>query len=104
MSPPSELACLYVAFPVALEEDILDLGHAVPDLPGLTVIDASGYGAGARLQTVEETVRGRARRRLLIAVASPDVLERFLAALRDALPTPDVAWWSVPVAAFGRLG
>lgn len=103
MTGPDSLACLYVAFPAALEEEILDLGHAATDLPGLTVVDASGYGAGARLQTLEETVRGRARRRVLIAVAPPAALDGFLTALRDALPTPDVAWWIVPVTAFGRL-
>jgi hypothetical protein len=97
------LACLYLAFPAALEEEILDICHAAPDLPGITVHEASGYGAGARLQTVEEAVRGRSRRRVLVAVAPPAVLATLVESLRAALPTPDVAWWQVPVAAFGRL-
>jgi hypothetical protein len=36
-------------------------------------------------------------------VASAEVCERVVTALREALPTPEAAYWIVPVIGFGRL-
>jgi hypothetical protein len=101
--PPGPLACLYLAFPEALEEEIVDHCHETPDLPGFTIVSAAGFGRGAQLRSVAETVLGRAHRRLLLVVATPPVLQALIRSLREALPSPDVAYWIVPVAEFGWL-
>jgi hypothetical protein len=97
------LACLYLAFPETLEEEIIDHCHETPDLPGFTIVTAAGFGRGAKLHSDSETVLGRARRRLPLVVAAPPVLQNLISSLREALPTPDVAYWIIPVAEFGWL-
>lgn len=99
----SPLVCLHVAFPRSIEEEVLDVCRAIPDAPGFTVVAADGFGQGSRLHTVRETVLGRAQRRLLFIVASAEVCERVVAALRESLPTPEAAYWVLPVIGFGRL-
>ncbi len=101
--PTTERVCLHVAFPRSIEEEVLDVCRAVPDMPGFTVVAADGFGQGARLNSVRETVLGRAQRRLLLIVADASLCERIVSALREALPTPDAAYWIVPVIGFGRL-
>ncbi len=97
------LWCLYVAFPRAIEEEILDVCQTIPNMPGFTVMTADGFGQGARLHTVRETVLGRAQRRLLMIVAAPEVCNRVIAELRLTLPNPETAYWVLPVVEFGRL-
>ncbi len=101
--PPPPLVCLHVAFPRSIEEEVLDVCQAIPDMPGFTVMAADGFGQGARLHTVRETVLGRARRGLLMIVASREMCERVVAALRAALPTPEAVYWMYAVTEFGRL-
>jgi nitrogen regulatory protein PII len=97
------LVCLHVAFPRSLEEEVLDVCRAIADMPGFTVIAADGFGQGAHLHTVRETVLGRAQRRLLMIVANRTICDRVVSALRHALPTPEAAYWVVAVSEFGRL-
>jgi hypothetical protein len=97
------LVCLHIAFPRSLEEEVLDVCQAIPDMPGFTVLAADGFGQGARLHTVRETVLGRAQRRLLMIVANRTICDSVVSALRDVLPTPEAAYWVVAVAEFGRL-
>ena len=97
------LSCLHVAFPRSLEEEVLDVCLALPDLPGFTVVEADGFGREARLHTVRETVLGRASRCLLMIVAGPEVCRDVIDALRTALPTPEAVYWLQSVNEFGRL-
>jgi hypothetical protein len=97
------LVCLHIAFPRSLEEEVLDVCQAIPDMPGFSVIAADGFGQGAHLHTVRETVLGRAQRRLLMIVANRTICDSVVSALRDALPTPEATYWVVAVAEFGRL-
>ena len=97
------LVSLQVAFPRLIEEDVLDVCRSAADAPGFTLIAAEGFGVGARLHTVRETVLGRAQRRLLVIVATPDACARVVAALREALPSPEATYWILPVIEFGRL-
>jgi hypothetical protein len=105
MSLPTSpsLSCLHVAFPRSIENEVLDVCQAIPDMPGFTVMAADGFGQGTRLHTVQETVLGRARRGLLMIVAPPEVCARVVAALRGALTTPEAVYWVLPVTDFGRL-
>lgn len=95
---------LTIAFPVALEEELLDCLLAQTQwVRGFSVLHAEGFGAGARLGSALENVRGRAHRRLVtILMARPNVAP-VLEALRQQFSSPEIAWWTSPVDGFGRL-
>jgi hypothetical protein len=98
------LVALHVAFPSAIEEEMIDFCHAQrAHFTGFTVMPAEGFGEAARLHTAVETVLGRARRRLLVTVLPDDRVEAVIAALRAALPSPEIVYWTLPVGRFGRL-
>ncbi|MCU0759569.1 MAG: DUF3240 family protein [Steroidobacteraceae bacterium] len=103
-SPADALVALHFAFPAAIEEEMIDFCHAQAALfSGFTMLDADGYGEAASLRTTVETVLGRARRKLLVTVLPQQRVEAALAALRAALPSPEIVYWALPVARFGRL-
>jgi hypothetical protein len=98
------LVALHLAFPATLEEEMVDFCHAQAALfSGFTMLDADGYGEAARLHTAVETVLGRARRKLLVTVLPARDVDAALAALRAALPSPEIVYWALHVARFGRL-
>jgi hypothetical protein len=97
------LVCLNLAFPETLEEEIIDLCRASPGIPGFTIVAAAGFGDGAALKSATETVLGRARRRLLLAVAPVTATRALIDHLRNTLPAPDVTFWTLPVGESGRL-
>ncbi len=95
---------LNLAFPAELEEEFIDLLRAHPgQVSGFTIMPAEGFGTGARLHTAMEQVRGRARRRLLQLLLAHGQVEPLLATMRERIPSREVAWWTQPVLAFGRL-
>jgi hypothetical protein len=96
---------LTLAVPIALEDEVLDTLRALPDLaPGFTLTRAEGLGAHIALDSAMEQVQGRARRVVVQMAVHQAHLPPLLAALRQALPTPQVAYWAVPLLTFGRLG
>jgi hypothetical protein len=97
------LVCLNLAFPEALEDEIIDLCHASPGIPEFTIVTAAGFGHGAALKSAAETVLGRARRRLLVAIAPATAIRELVDRLHSILPAPDVAFWTLPVGQYGRL-
>jgi hypothetical protein len=95
---------LHFAFPAAIEEDVIDFCHEHAELmPGFTMFAAEGFGASGRLLTAVETVMGRAHRRVLVAILAAADVEAVLVALRGAIPSHDVVYWTTPVEQFGRL-
>ena len=103
LPPPDCL--LTLAVPAALEDDVLDTLRALPHLaPGFTLTRAEGLGAHIALDTALEQVQGRARRVVVQMAVRQAHLQPLLDALRQALPTPQAAYWAVPLLAFGRLG
>lgn len=100
---PGELSCLMLAFPALLEDDILEICHDMEGIEGFSVLNAAGFGQGAVLRTVQEEVRGRAARKLLMTVAPGGRVMDLLAELSRRLPAPDVSWWITPVTGSGRL-
>ncbi len=102
-TPPDSLLTLVV--PSALEEDLLDLLRSQPRLtPGFTLVPAQGMGAHIHLAASMEQVQGRARRVLVQLVLRQVQIEPLIALLRQAFPTPQIAYWATPLLAFGRLG
>ena len=104
MSAPYDCQ-LTVAIPGDLEEDIVDVLRNLPDIvSGFSMVPAEGFGAGTRFVSTLEQVRGRARRRLVFILLPTAQVDAVLAALRQAVDSPEVAWWTQPVQRFGRLG
>ncbi|MEP7313161.1 MAG: DUF3240 family protein [Pseudomonadota bacterium] len=95
---------LTISCPAGLEEEFIDLLREHPQwVSGFTTLPAEGFGAGTRLHTSIEQVRGRSRRRLLQVLMVGDHLVPLIDALRTRIPSDEVAWWTLPVAGFGRF-
>jgi len=95
---------LNLALPVELEEELIDLLRGqVARVSGFSILPAEGFGAGARLVSAMEQVRGRSRRRVAQLLMRAEDVEPLLEAIRSALPSPEMVWWTVPVTGFGRF-
>ena len=95
---------LTLAIPVTLEEDVLNFLLRHPHwASGFSVIDADGMGQGASLLSAMEKVQGRAQRKLVLIAGMEADLRLLIAALGQEIRNRDVAWWTTPLGAFGRL-
>ncbi|SDD75398.1 DUF3240 family protein [Aquimonas voraii] len=95
---------LVLAYPRPAERQLLaELLDLEPGMGGFTTLLAEGHGSGFARASVQEQVRGRADRGLLLAVMPRETAERLLAGLRERLPSNEIAWWILPVESFGRL-
>jgi len=90
--------------PAALEEALVDLLLAMPDLAGgFTSGPADGHGTRVPLVGADENVRGRGKRvRIEIALESAAV-PALLDAIRHAMPGAPIHFWTVPILEFGSL-
>ena len=101
--PPYYLLTLVV--PTALEEDLLDMLRSQPRLaPGCTLIPAQGMGAHIHLASSMEQVQGLAQRVLVQLALAQAQVAPLIELLRQAFPTPQIAYWATPLLTFGRLG
>ncbi|MBP8205174.1 MAG: DUF3240 family protein [Giesbergeria sp.] len=104
-SRPQPDCLLTLAVPQTLEEEILDVLWAHPELvPGFTVLHGQGMGAHVALASSMEQVQGRARRVLVQVALQQAQLPTLIGALKQALPNPQIAYWVVPLLEFGRFG
>lgn len=95
---------LVMAYPRPAEHQLLaELLELEPAMGGFTTLLAEGHGSGFDRASVQEQVRGRADRGLLLAVMPRETVPRLLAGLRGRLPSSEIAWWILPVEGFGRL-
>jgi hypothetical protein len=95
---------LTLSCPAEVEEELIDLLREHPEwVSGFTSLAAEGFGSGTKLHSAMEQVRGRSRRRLLQVVLDASHVPLLLDVLRAALPSDEVAWWTVPVSGFGRF-
>jgi len=91
--------------PVELEDEMIDLLRALPDVvSGYSLLPAEGFGATTELTTMLEQVRGRSSQRMVQVLLHQTQVDAVLTALRSALPTPRIAWWVTPVGRCGSLG
>lgn len=96
---------LTIAYPRAAERQLLAaLLDVAPDLGGFTTFEAHGHGQGFERASIEEQVSGRAARAVLVAVMAEDAARALVAALRERLPSREIAYWLAPVLDFGRFG
>ena len=95
---------LNLALPVELEEELIDLlrGEGAR-VSGFSILPAEGFGAGARLVSAMEQVRGRSRRRVAQLLMHTQDVAPLVEVIRSALPSPEMVWWTVPVTGFGRF-
>lgn len=95
---------LMLALPAALEEEALDFLSSHPEwVNSFFLVRGEGFGSGATLRSTMEQVRGRAQRVLVMLLMEAPHREALLAGLREQFPSDEVAWWTLPVNAFGRL-
>jgi hypothetical protein len=95
---------LTLSCPAEIEEELIDLLREHPEwVSGFTSLAAEGFGSGTKLHSAMEQVRGRSRRRLLQVVMAHENVASLLDVLRAAIPSDEVAWWTVPVNGFGRF-
>jgi len=101
---PSGECLLTLVFPAALEEAIV--GHLLehPEwASGFTCIHVEGHGRSVPLRGSAELVRGRSKRLMAQIVISNGECRRLLDHFRETVPNPEVVFWTVPLAAYGRL-
>lgn len=95
---------LTLAVPERLTEELIDFLVDQTDLvDGLSLHAAEGMGSGTALLAPIEKVRGRARRTLLVILIDQAQAATLIERLRAQLPMREIAWWTTPVNAFGRL-
>lgn len=98
------LVLLTLAAPRALEEELMEQLLAHPEwASGFTLSHAEGHSHRHEHLSVQEQVRGRAARVRVEIVLETVQAQILVAHLGQRFPRPDVAWWTVPVAEFGRL-
>jgi hypothetical protein len=88
--------------PPGLEEDVVDLLLANPEIRGYQSYPIRGHGRIGAM-TVAEQVVGRRNRIQFEIVVDSDLLEATLQSLKAQFPTPDVIYWVLPVLRSGRL-
>ncbi|MCC6631790.1 MAG: DUF3240 family protein [Gammaproteobacteria bacterium] len=95
---------LTLSCPAEVEEELIDVLREHPEwVSGFTSLAAEGFGSGTSLHSAMEQVRGRSRRRLLQVVLHEANVLPLIDVLRAAIPSDEVAWWTMPVTGFGRF-
>lgn len=99
---PDTLLTLFV--PAALEESVIDLLLAAPaPAPGFTTGPADGHGAGVRLESTSECVRGRGRRVRFEIALDAHAVAPLREHLRAGLSGANVFFWTTPLLDCGTL-
>jgi hypothetical protein len=93
---------LRLNIPPGLEEDIVDLLLANPDIRGYQSFPIRGHGRVGAM-SIAEQVAGRRDRVQFEIVLDRSILEATLQSLKQSFPTPDVIYWVLPVLKSGRL-
>jgi hypothetical protein len=95
---------LTLVFPPAAEDHIIELLlNADPPLSGFTTWRAEGHGHDFGNASVRERVRGRVARGVLVLILPRARLSSVLEDIRSRAGIPNLAYWTEPIEAFGRL-
>ena len=96
--------CLTIVFPTSLEEQLVDHLLEHPEwVSGFGIGRMEGSGRSVPLQGVAERVRGRSARVQVQIVMNREDAVALVVHLKQSLPSPEVAFWIVPVLDFGRF-
>lgn len=95
---------LTLVFPPSLEEEVVGLLLEHPQWASRFVcFRADGHGQAMPLSGSAELVRGRTPRLIVQMIVVRTEVPRLLAQLREAVASPEVAYWMVELAESGRL-
>ena len=98
------LCKLTLVFPPSGEDVVVEfLLRAEPPINGFTTWVADGHGLDFTEASVNERVRGRVKRSVLVAVVSRQWVANLLDGLRENAGIADLTHWIEPVDSFGRL-
>lgn len=100
----SELRLLTLVVPPRLEENVIGLLLEHPHWAARFVcFRAEGHGQAMPLSGSAELVRGRSPRLMVQLVLGEEDMQALLARLREAVPSHEVAYWSLALKEAGTL-
>lgn len=103
-SPANPDCLLTVVFPPSLEENVIGLLLEHPQWAARFICaHVQGHGQAMMLAASADLVRGRAPRLMVQLVTGHAEVQALLAAFRKSVPSPEVAYWVVELAQYGRL-
>jgi len=95
---------LTLVFPPSLEENVIGLLLEHPQWAARFVcVHVQGHGQAMMLAASADLVRGRAPRLMVQLVTGHVEVQALLAAFRAAVPSPEIGYWVVELAEYGRL-
>lgn len=98
------LCKLTIAFPPAAEDLIVNLVlTSDPPLRGFTTLSAEGHGEDFSTATIQENVKGRVRRSLMVLILPRRRATALLDEIREKAAIPRLVYWTEAVEDFGRL-
>jgi len=96
--------CLTLILPRQLRDELFDyLGEQTDLVRGFTASDAAGHGAGVRLQSMTERVKGHADQIIVWIILLRSDAERLLDRIRTSFAGTNLVYWILPVAEFGTI-
>ncbi|WP_027551245.1 DUF3240 family protein [Bradyrhizobium sp. Cp5.3] len=100
----SAAVCITLILPRQLRAELFDYLNEQTDLvSGFTASDAAGHGAGVRLQSMAERVKGHADQVIVWIVLPRSDAERLLDRVRTSFAGTNLVYWILPVAEFGTI-
>jgi hypothetical protein len=95
---------LVLAYPSAAEDSLIDYMLALdPPLASFTTLSADGHGVDFSEATVNERVRGRVRRGLMLLILPKNDVPPLLEHIRSGINIQHLVYWIEPVEEFARL-
>ncbi|KQT29165.1 MULTISPECIES: DUF3240 family protein [Bradyrhizobium] len=96
--------CLTLIVPDQLREELLDYLTDQTDLvSGFTAAPGAGHGAGVRLQTAAERVKGHADQTAVQIILARSDASNLLDRLRASFGGTKLVYWILPVTEFGTI-
>lgn len=95
---------LTLVYPPAMQDSLIDFLLAQdPPLPGFTTFNADGHGVDFADASVNERVRGRVQRGLMLLILPRPYIAPLLEKIRTEIGVPHLVYWIEPVEEFARL-
>lgn len=96
--------CLTLIVPRQLRDELFDYLAEQSDLvSGFTSSDAAGHGAGVRLHSAAERVKGHADQAVVRVILSRIDAGRLIDQLRISFAGTKLVYWILPVTEFGII-
>jgi hypothetical protein len=96
--------CLTLILPRQLRDELFDyLGEQTDLVRGFTASDAAGHGAGVRLPSMVERVKGHANQVVVWIVLERSDAERLLDRVRASFAGTNLVYWILPAIEFGII-